>query len=265
MYPYPIIFGLDLYEIMLIVAIVACFLLCDKMMTERKFSITLQKITILGAVVAIALGYGFAVLFQAFYNYLDNGVFEIASTTGATFYGGLLGGAAIFLLVWFVGGKFLLKKEKAGEQFRRFPDIANIAACCIPMAHGLGRIGCLFAGCCHGNPTNAWYGITMHTPEGVMKVVPIQLFEAIFLFALTAILIWLYFKNISWLPLLPIYCFVYGTWRFCIEFARGDERGATIIKALSPSQLIAILLIVVACAYALVFFLKRRKKEKHLE
>ena len=37
---------------------------------------------------------------------------------------------------------------------------------------------------------------------------------------------------------------LYGIWRFVIEFFRSDDRGATIVKFLSPSQLIAILMVV---------------------
>ena len=114
MYPYPIIFGLNLYEIMIIVAVIVCFLLCDKMMQTRGFSVALQKITIIAILFCVIFGYGFAVLFQSVYNYFDDKIFHISKNTGATFYGGLIGGAAIFLLVWFLGGKYFCKDKKEG-------------------------------------------------------------------------------------------------------------------------------------------------------
>ena len=99
------------------------------------------------------------------------------------------------------------------------------------------------------------------------KMVPVQLFEALFLFALSGVMLWLFFgkfgkENKGRFPLLPVYAIVYGIWRFCIEFARADERGETIISALSPSQLIAILMVMAGCAYFVVWFVKRKNKEK---
>ena len=36
---------------------------------------------------------------------------------------------------------------------------------------------------------------------------------------------------------------LYGIWRFSVEFLRADDRGATIISFLTPSQLIAVLMV----------------------
>ena len=75
-------------------------------------------------------------------------------------------------------------------------------------------------------------------------------------------------ENKGRFPLLPIYAIAYGVWRFCIEFARLDERGQTIIPALSPSQLIAILMIIAGCIYLCVWFIQTKKAAKavgHIE
>ena len=58
---------------------------------------------------------------------------------------------------------------------------------------------------------------------------------------------------------MPTYAIVYGIWRFLIEFARSDERGETIISALSPSQLIAILMIAAGVLYICVWYFKKKK------
>lgn len=269
MYPDPIIslgnggFGLTLYDVMLALALVVAMLLCDKMTQKRGFSIELQKLVIVGILFCVTLGFGSAVLFQAFYNFLDTGVFEIALNTGATFYGGLLGGAGVFLLVWFVGGKFYLKGENKGEEKRRFKDMLDIAACCVPLAHAIGRLGCLFAGCCHGAVTDAWYGVYVRFASNLLiKVVPIPLFESIFLFILSGVLIWLFYKKPNVLPLMPTYCGVYGIWRFIIEFFRNDDRGATIVSWLTPSQLVAVLLTLFAIVYFVLWFLNKSKKKE---
>jgi prolipoprotein diacylglyceryltransferase len=41
---------------------------------------------------------------------------------------------------------------------------------------------------------------------------------------------------------MAIYLMAYGVWRFFAEYLRADDRGATVVKFLSPSQLTAILL-----------------------
>lgn len=260
MYPYPILFGMNLYDILLAVGVIAAFFCCDAMTQKRGFSVALQKLVIVGILVCVVLGYGFAVLFQAVYNFFDTGVFELAENTGATFYGGLIGGAGAYLLVWFVGGRLFLKDKNAGEEKRRFKDMLDIAACCVPLAHGIGRLGCFFAGCCHGAETDAWYGVEMLTESGWRRVVPIQLFEAVFLITLAIILFGLFFTKPQKLPLMPVYCSGYGVWRFLIEYARADDRGATVISAVTPSQLIAILMILFGVCYLAIFFFNKKQK-----
>lgn len=262
MYPQAI---LTLYDIFILIGVVAAFLSADRMAQKRGFSLALQRVVILSALAAVIVGYGSAVLFQAFYNFMETGKFEIAEDTGATFYGGFIGGTLAFLIVYFLLGKRWCKDR---EECSRLSDMADIAACCVPLAHAFGRIGCLTAGCCHGAETDAWYGIRMWVEVDPVNhlydwrtVVPVQLFESIFLFILAGVLFFLFYKNTAKhkFPLLPVYCIGYGIWRFLIEFARTDDRGATVISALSPSQLIALVLIVVGAAYFAVWFFRFRK------
>lgn len=268
MYPYPILFGtMGIYDILLVTAIVACMLAADRIGIYRGFSVKLQKVLIIAFMVTIICALFGTVLFQAVYNAIETGKFEINKNTGMTFYGGLIVGVATFIAVWLGLGKRWCKN---GEEKKQFSTIADIAACLIPFAHGLGRLGCLAAGCCHGALTDKWYGVTHYhvTVDGVYypsaRVVPVQLFEALFLFAVSGIMCWLFFKKFGKeskgrFPLLPVYAIAYGIWRFFIEFARSDERGETIISALSPSQLIAILMIVAGTAYLCVFFIRKKR------
>lgn len=262
MYPYPLFLDVNLYSIALSLAIVVALLLCDKLTQVRGFSVALQKIVIIAILCAVVLGIGSAMLFQGLYDFLKTGVFKLDSSTGMTFLGGLIGGAIVYLCVWFVGGKLILKDDKKNEEKRKFNDMLDIAACCIPLAHGIGRLGCFFAGCCHGKETDAWFGVNMRTENGWQTVVPIQLFESIFLFILAGALLFLFFKKSNKLPLMPIYCGLYGIWRFFIEYARADDRGASFIPFLSPSQLTSLLLIFIAIIYLLILFLSKNKSKK---
>lgn len=243
MYPNEIFLGLTLYDVCLCIGIAACFaafgILSDKIRIPAKN----QTFAALCGVFGVALGYGSAVLFQAFYNIKERGEFIIDGETGATFYGGLIGGAAVFLAIYFIAGHF---KFKDRSHVRYFFPIANVAAACIALAHSIGRLGCLFAGCCHGPRTQAWYGIMMHGSEGYHKYVPTQLMEAIFLLMLFGFLTIQLAARKRNVCNLSSYLIFYGVWRFLIEYLRADYRGDTLVDWLTPSQLTAILMVIIA-------------------
>ena len=129
----------------------------------------------------------------------------------------------------------------------------------IVVAHAFGRIGCLMDGCCYGAITDAWYGIEMLSGGVWAKRVPTQLFEAIFLFLLFAVLVVLIvrkkFRNTP-----SVYLIAYGVWRFLIEFIRDDNRGSSGIPGLYPSQLTAIILVIIGVVWIFVY----EKKLKHV-
>ena len=254
MYPHAIVFGLTMYDIMLCLGIILCFMLFSFLADKQGIRGKVQSFVLVCGVFAVILGYCSAVLFQALYNIKSLGRFVINSNTGATFYGGLIGGALVFMALYFGVGRLVFKDN---SHARCFFAIADSAAPGIALAHSLGRIGCLFAGCCHGALTDAWYGIEMAGNMGVAKYVPVQLFESIFLLFLA---LYLFLRSIGKLGLcLPLYLSIYGVWRFVAEFLRDDYRGDVFISALSPSQLIACIL--TAVGVGLIFverYLRRR-------
>lgn len=68
-----------------------------------------------------------------------------------------------------------------------FP-VLDIAAVCAPLAHAIGRLGCLWAGCCFGCGTAGscavtYHGITAGAPID-SPLMPIQLYSALLLFVL---------------------------------------------------------------------------------
>ncbi len=254
MYPYEIIFGMDLYSILIAVGVIVCMLLIRLQADWRGLRARLQNLVLINTVAAVVLGYGFAVLFQAFYNYMANGTFEIVNSTGSTFYGGLIGGTAMFIVIYFAAGRFLFPD---GDHVRHFRTISDLAPAAITVAHGFGRLGCLMAGCCYGGRCDAWYGIEMVRLG--YKVVPVQLFEALFLFALSAVLLVLFKKGKKYE--MPIYMMTYACWRFVAELVRNDYRGATIVDFLTPSQFISVLLLTGGAALlAVELYLDRRAK-----
>lgn len=259
MYPYDIIPGLDLYGILLCVAVLAAMITFRVCADRLGLGARVQNFTLMVAGGAVVVGYFFAILFQAFYNIGKYGEFRIDTQTGATFYGGLIGGAAAFLLIYFGVGYFYFRKDRA--HVRAFWSITDIAGAAIAVAHGIGRIGCLMAGCCHGKVTDAWYGIYMVGEHA--KVIPTQLFEALFLFALFGFFLYRIWHGKTYN--LFLYMIVYGVWRFVIEYARDDYRGTTIVSFLTPSQLTAVLMVLAGVALLVATFLWKKRGDKNDE
>lgn len=254
MYPYEIAFGMTLYDIFLSVGVVSALLIVRLFADYDKASAKLFNYILLTGACAIGLGYFSAVLFQAIYNWLDGQPFEINTSTGATFLGGLIGGVLVFLIGYFFVGHFVFKDK---QNVKYFPRLLDIAAVCITSAHGFGRLGCLMAGCCYGSQTDAWYGIYHIALDA--KVVPMQLFESIFLFSLSIILAILVYKRIP--GAMSIYMFTYGIWRFVAEYFRDDYRGSTFVDFVTPSQLTALIMFV-GSGIILVYSLRMSKLNK---
>lgn len=284
MYPYELFFGMTAYDLCVICGVaLACFLFI-RIADKKGICAKLQLLVVTSASFAVLLGFVFATLTQSFYNYLSTGVFR---WNGMTFYGGLVGGALVFFAVYFIVGKrvFLKSKEKNdgvidnenrsersqkedkdyNAHKRDFFTIVDILVGVLCFGHAVGRVGCFFAGCCHGKLYAERRPFTL--PVRILSVggellytryaVPVQLFEAAFLCILGTFLIAHVVKGKRYG--LSLYCFLYGVWRFFIEFARGDERGATVVSFLSPSQLTALLLIAFSVFF---FFWERRRLQK---
>ena len=88
--------------------------------------------------------------------------------------------------------------------------------------------------------------------------VPIQLYEALFLFALFAVMTVLLLK-FNFQHNLSAYLISYGIFRFVNEFFRTDGRGH-FIGSLSPSQFWSIVMVVIGVA--LIFFMNYLLKRK---
>ena len=257
MYPYPILLDMTLYEILIVLGFVLCVATYRFHADRKGYPAGLENLTILGGTGGIALGYYAAVLVQAFYNYLDSGVWELSSSTGATFLGGLMGGVITFFAVYLIGSA-LLYRGKENIALRRIGPNCDIVITCVVIAHAFGRLGCLFAGCCHGAVVEGFPGLWNESVGAY--TIPIPLYEALFLLALYA------FLSIGlihgWGHQLSIYLASYGVWRFFIEFFRADDRGQTIVPFLSPSQLMSLVMIGLSI---LLFLLRERKKSGRSE
>lgn len=256
MYPYDIIPGISLYDILFTAALILALVVFRIYSDKRGIETKLFNLCLYAGLVGICVGYVMSILTQAVYNYNETGVFEINSSTGMTFYGGLLGGAGIFLVIYFIYGAIRFKDK---IHIKRFWEFADIAGCSIAVAHATGRIGCLMVGCCYGRKTSSWLSV-MNVHLGY-KTVPVQLYESLFLYALFAVMSVRVYRGKKYN--FPLYLMAYGVFRFIIEYYRGDtvERGKTVVDFLTPAQLTAIILFLVGAVMMAVLMTIQHKKK----
>lgn len=132
------------------------------------------------------------------------------------------------------------------------------------LVHGFGKIGCFMAGCCHGMQCSPNDGIVFSNPKSAanplnVPLYPVQLWDAAGILLIATFML-LYRKNKKFNgELFLIYAILYGILRFVTENYRGDEsRGYVIDGVLTHSQLIAIIIIIVA----FIVYVNRMKKHK---
>ncbi len=165
---------------------------------------------------------------------------RIFTESGIVFYGGLLG---YFLTFWILS-KFFLPKRRIGR---------DIVAVTVPLFHGFARIGCYLGRDYNDFGEVVWhpccYGVQMHGNAFCSHFwddrLPVQLFESAFNFLLFAVLLIVFLREkkeerrgrmVYW------YLIAYATFRFIIEFFRGDAvRGG--FGVLSFSQVVSILIL----------------------
>ncbi len=208
-------------------------------------------------IMAIILGFVGGKLFF----YLENPGYYFKSTenltrnwrSGFVFYGSLLFAApAIF---WY------FKKQK----WPLWPmmDRLAIAACII---HGTGRLGCFFAGCCHGIESHVPWAVTFidQASQAPLNVPlhPTQLYSSTLIYSILVLL--LMFKRHKRFEgqLFFIYIILYAAGRSIIEIFRGDEaRGYIIENTISHSQFISIIVISIT-VWAYLKFKKKADFQK---
>ena len=266
MLPYPILelgdIKVYMYGLMIAIGILCCFFVLFEYCKRLGISNEYVDFAFYTGLVAIIIGFIGSAAWQGLFNYIDdvkNGVSnpKFSLQGGITAIGGLGTGALVYVI-----GCLAFKKK--------FPfsltKTVTVAPCCMIVAHAFGRLGCLFAGCCHGELLSSVHseyvfgGIWMHGNNGWGYYVPTQLYESLFLFTLFGVLTYLVLaKNFKYS--LAVYVGSYGIWRFIIEFFRADYRGS-FVGALSPSQTQSLLLIALAIP---AFFVMRYFVKKHEE
>lgn len=177
--PYIMIFGIKVYTytLFMILAFVAAFIVFKLTAQKRDPLERLdRRLIITYGILGGILGSKLPILIANFphlFHYPDN---INLIFTGKTIIGGLIGGGLSVMLV----KRIYRIKIKVGN------DLAAPAA----LAMGIGRLGCLFQGCCYGKVAPKGFGLDFG--DGVLRY-STQVYEMIFDFA--AFFIFLYFKT----------------------------------------------------------------------
>ncbi|OGB86499.1 hypothetical protein A3J41_01250 [candidate division TM6 bacterium RIFCSPHIGHO2_12_FULL_38_8] len=97
-----------------------------------------------------------------------------------------------------------------------------------PIVQSFGRLGCFFAGCCHGMPSDVFWAVTYTDPAHMAPLFialhPAQLYSAVILF-LTFLFLYFVMQRVSKTPgvLLCTYLCLVSIERFLIDFVRWDR------------------------------------------
>lgn len=255
-------FGLYPYGLCLALGLVGCFLFLYTTFVKYNFDEkSIDAILIVGFGATI-FGIFMAAVVQGLYGVFNG---EPFSLQGMTFQGGLIGGVGSFLIVWntymyVISPRTKIKALKSDGN-AGLCDALPIIPIGITIAHAFGRLGCFFAGCCYGKKTNAWFGIPCADDYGGLqgmynytlgkyvttKVIPTQLFECLFLVALSVLMYWLLTKR-NFKCNFGLYAIAYGIWRFlCEMFLRADA--SRLVGTIPPSAVISIVMVVFGIGY----------------
>jgi phosphatidylglycerol:prolipoprotein diacylglycerol transferase len=144
-------------------------------------------------------------------------VFSLATLQSAgIFFGGL-----IFALVF---AYFYMKRQGLPAL-----QTSDLFAPGLALGHGIGRLGCLAAGCCWGRPTHMPWGITFNNQNATTGVPlgtplePTQLIEAFSEAIICVILVSRLLRPHREGQIIGLYLALYGAVRFSVEFLRSHD------------------------------------------
>ena len=215
---------------MLIGVFITSFFVARK---AKTFNIQFEKILIvITATIGCALVGGSALYIFVTYSpaqiweFISNLDFSFIEKSGIVFYGGLIAG----LLASIISVK-ILKIDIHSMEKSTVPYI--------PLGHAIGRVGCLFAGCCHGFEYDGFLAVRNILISPYKTFFPVQLMEAVLDIVIVFILLAYGKKERKRFALLSLYLFLYAVMRFGTEFLRADAiRGSLLM--FSTSQWISI-------------------------
>lgn len=157
--------------------------------------------------------------------------------------------------VWY--GGMIGALSTAVYYFKRRPGLdawlySDAFAPAIMIGASIGRLGCFMAGCCHGAPTDAAWGVWFPQLDG--PVHPTQLYDSFAAGVIGLFLLWRFFHRRFKGENIALLLILYPVARASTEAFRGDaERGG--LGPLSTSQWLSVPLLLIG----LYFYWSRRR------
>ena len=234
------------YGLMMAIAFIVCYLIfraeTKKLGDNPDFASNVVFWAAIGGIIGAKVFY----LLENIPDLLADPKGMIFSGSGLVFHGGLIGGTIAVILV-------LRRSQKSIGVY------ADIIGPLLLIGQGIGRIGCFFAGCCHGKACDLPWAVTFPnaSPPANYPVHPTQLYEAFLNFAFYFILVKVIRPKTTKVgQTMAIYLMFAGLERFLIEFVRVNPR---VWRNLTSAQFTSIGLF---CAglIILLFFTKTPKK-----
>ncbi|WP_161604556.1 prolipoprotein diacylglyceryl transferase [Roseiconus nitratireducens] len=134
---------------------------------------------------------------------------------------------------------FGLLGAELAKPFFRYPLPPNDRfAAQLPFAFAIGRLGCLFSGCCRGTPFESPWSVTYS--DGIARH-PAPLYEILFQLLAGCVALWLVKKQRLSGCVFSVYLMAYGSFRFFSEFLRETPKP---MGSLSGYQWLSILMVV---------------------
>ena len=263
MYPVINLFGLKIYSygLMILLASAIGMLLSSLSAKKKGISADTEFLFLLNSAIGAMIGAKLLYILPRIIEVWDyrDAIFNSSKSfiafigAGFVFYGGLLGGIGTAIIYC---------------RYYKEPLVTmiEVAVPYIPLAHGIGRIGCFLAGCCYGIPSERFGIVFDHSiaaPNGV-ALFPVQLLEAGINFLLCGVLVLYARKERKPLSILGLYMTVYSVERFLLEFLRYDQlRG--VYFGLSTSQWLSLVLLPIGLYLLITKRFEGNKSEKGLK
>lgn len=231
-------------------AILASYYLVRNMKKQFNVNTDDSLNLVIGIILSAIIG-GKAFLYFEDPSFYNQNPKALLNNSGFVFYGSLIFALTVVY--------FYIRKHKLSV----WPFLDVIAVTTL-IVHFFGRIGCFLAGCCHGLPHDGLFSVVFTDAQCVADplntpLYPTQLFSAFMLLSILLLLLLIRKKQQFEGQLFLIYLMLYSIGRSIIEEFRGDEeRGFVFDDFFSHSQLIALILFIIA----LYFYLSKLKTTK---
>ena len=146
-------------------------------------------------------------------------------------------------LAFYGGAATALMAEIIYLRKKRLPvyKVGDLIIPYVALGQAIGRIGCFLNGCCFGKPTDFYFSVIF--PGTAHTVHPTQIYSSLFLLILYVFLRLLQQLKLKEGIVLLSYGLLYSTFRFLIEFLRGDN--TILLFGLTFSQIASIIIFII--------------------